>query len=226
MNLSCVGGPTEIDRENLLLRPSEQRFLARVYDVRMLHVHCVVGKDADLGLTFRFVTDCACVYSCCFLSMIAVRRTMTWRKWSAKARNSSWAKSEKVTVWSHEREQRFDTSNLFFNLWKTVMAWSYWAEACKTWRKWANRVLPMVAMATGHRFSRNPPFNASKGCVKWSKGINYSWETLDFAGLQKNREIRCQKTRFFSFLASRCNHVLKLATLFEKKTAWSFSCSI
>ena len=43
----------------------------------------------------------------------------------------------------------------------------------------------MVAMATGHRFSRNPPFNASKGCVKWSKGINYSWETLDFAGLQK-----------------------------------------
>ena len=29
---------------------------------------------------------------------------------------SPWAKSEKVTVWSHEREQRFDTSNLFFNL--------------------------------------------------------------------------------------------------------------
>ena len=110
---------------------------------------------------------------------------------------SPWAKSEKATVWSHEREQRFDTSNLFFNLWKTVMAWSYWAEACKTWRKWAKSVLPVVAMATGHRFSRNPPFNASKGCVKWSKGINYSWETLDFARLQKNREIRSQKTRFF-----------------------------
>ena len=29
---------------------------------------------------------------------------------------SPWAKSEKVTVWSHEREQRFDISNLFFNL--------------------------------------------------------------------------------------------------------------
>ena len=131
--------------------------------------------------------------------------------------DSPWAKSEKVTVWSHEREQRFDTSNLFFNLWKTVMAWSYWAEACKTWRKWAKSVLPMVAMATGHRFSRNPPFNAWKGCVKWSKGINYSWETLDFAGLQKNQEIRSQKTRFFSFLASRCNHVLTLVTLFKKK---------
>ena len=65
---------------------------------------------------------------------------------------SPWAKSEEVTVWSHEREQRFDTSNLFFHLWKTVMAWSYWAEACKTWRKWANSVLPMVAMAMGHRF--------------------------------------------------------------------------
>ena len=34
---------------------------------------------------------------------------------SARA-DSPWAKSEKVTVWSHEREQRFDTSNLFFNL--------------------------------------------------------------------------------------------------------------
>ena len=32
--------------------------------------------------------------------------------------DSLWAKSEKVTVWSHEREQRFDTSNLFFNLLK------------------------------------------------------------------------------------------------------------
>ena len=104
---------------------------------------------------------------------------------SAAGHDSPWAKSEKVTVWSHDREQRFDTSNLFFNLWKTVMAWWYWAEACKTWRKWAKSVLPMVAMATGHRFSRNPPFNASKGCVKWSKWINYSWETLDFAGLQK-----------------------------------------
>ena len=119
---------------------------------------------------------------------------------SDQSRISLWAKSEKVTVWSHEREQRFDTSNLFFNLWKTVMAWSYWAEACKTWRKWAKSVLPMVAMATGHRFSRNPPFNASKGCVKWSKGINYSWETLDFAGLQKNQEIRSQKTSFLAFL--------------------------
>ena len=49
----------------------------------------------------------------------------TQDKWSNPA--SPWAKSEKVTVWSHEREQRFDTSNLFFNLWKTVMAWSYWA---------------------------------------------------------------------------------------------------
>ena len=133
-------------------------------------------------------------------------------------RLSPWAKSEKVTVWSHEREQRFDTSNLFFNLWKTVMAWSYWAEACKTWRKWAKSVLPMVAMATGHRFARNPPFNASKGCVKWSKGITYSWETLDFAGLQKNREIRDQKTRIFSFLASRCNHVLKLVTLLKNNS--------
>ena len=75
----------------------------------------------------------------------------------------------------------------------------------------------MVAMTTGHRFSRDPPFNASKGCVKWSKGINYSWETLDFAGLQKNQEIRSQKTRFFSFLASCCNHVLKLVTLFKKR---------
>ena len=35
-------------------------------------------------------------------------------------------------------------------------------------------VLPMVAMATGQRFSINPPFNASKGSVKWSKGINCS----------------------------------------------------
>ena len=75
----------------------------------------------------------------------------------------------------------------------------------------------MVVMATGHRFSRNPPFNASTGCVKWSKGINYSWETLDVAGLQKNQEIRSQKTKFFSFLASRCNHVLKLVTLFKKR---------
>ena len=39
--------------------------------------------------------------------------------------NSPWAKSEKVTVWSHEREQRFVISNLFFNLRKTVLAWSY-----------------------------------------------------------------------------------------------------
>ena len=115
--------------------------------------------------------------------------------------NSPWAKSEKVTVWSHEREQRFDTSNLFFNLWKTVMAWSYWAEACKTWRKWAKSVLPMVAMATGHRFSRNPPFNASKGCVKWSKGINYSWETLDFAGLQKKiGKFALRRPGFLAFL--------------------------
>ena len=75
----------------------------------------------------------------------------------------------------------------------------------------------MVAMATGHRFSRNLPFNASKGCVKWSKGINYSWETLDFAGLQKNQDIWSQETRFFSFLASCCNHILKLVTLFKKK---------
>ena len=30
--------------------------------------------------------------------------------------SSPWAKSEKVTIWSHEREQRFDTSNPFFNL--------------------------------------------------------------------------------------------------------------
>ena len=40
---------------------------------------------------------------------------------------------------------------------------------------------------------------------------------LRVAGLQKkNREIRSQKTRFFSFLASRCNHVLKLVTLVKK----------
>ena len=77
----------------------------------------------------------------------------------------------------------------------------------------------MVAMATGHRFQKNPPFNASKGCVKWSEGINYSWETLDFAGLQKNQEIRSQKTRFFSYLASRCNHVLKLCNPLQKMTA-------
>ena len=75
----------------------------------------------------------------------------------------------------------------------------------------------MVAMATGHRFSRNPPFNASKGCVKWSKGINYSWETLDFAGLQKKSGNSLSEDQIFSFLASRCNHVLKLVTLFKKR---------
>ena len=37
------------------LRSLEQRLLARVYDVRMLHVHCVVGKDAER--TLIFVTD-------------------------------------------------------------------------------------------------------------------------------------------------------------------------
>ena len=34
---------------------------------------------------------------------------------------------------------------------------------------------------------------------------------------KNNQEIRSQKTRFFSFLVSRCNHVLKLVTLFKKR---------
>ena len=46
------------------------------------------------------------------------------------------------------------------------------------------RVFSYGCHGNGTSFSRNPPFNASKGCIKWSKGINYSWETLDFAGLQ------------------------------------------
>ena len=37
----------------------------------------------------------------------------------------------------------------------------------------------------GHCFSRNPPFNASIGCLNWSKVIKYSGETLDLAGLQR-----------------------------------------
>ena len=49
--------------------------------------------------------------------------------------------------------------------------------------------------------SRNPPFNASKGCVKWSKGTNYSWETLDFAGLQKKiGKFALRRPDFLAFL--------------------------